>query len=145
MLEIICSASVASELYWNKLNFSYGINFKYNGLINHDIDRVWVVTKVQIPDISELKFPEIDFDMNCVLLNKYAQEFPYAATYVQGIRALCMSVQPLLHLIKSKRDYYASQINKLYSEDIREALGLSPYSIKCFKRGTSGTIDSVGE
>ena len=40
---------IAPELFLNRLNISYGINFKYNGQLNHNIDRVWVVTKIKIP------------------------------------------------------------------------------------------------
>ena len=102
LLTLTLCASVASELYMNKLNFSYGINFKYNGLINHNIDRVWVVTRIHIPQRTEFKFHDIEFDTKCAFLDKYAQQFPESVTYVSGIKALCGSVQPLLRLIKSK-------------------------------------------
>ena len=32
------------DMYYNLLNISLGINYKYNGLLYHNIDRVWVVT-----------------------------------------------------------------------------------------------------
>ena len=36
----------------NRLNMSFGINYKYNGLLHHNLERVWVVTK--IADISQI-------------------------------------------------------------------------------------------
>ena len=33
------------DMYFNHLNISLGINYKYNGMLYHNIDRVWVVTQ----------------------------------------------------------------------------------------------------
>ena len=33
----------------NKLNFEYGVNFKYNGEIHNNLDRVWVVQRFNLP------------------------------------------------------------------------------------------------
>ena len=33
----------------NKLNFGYGVNFKFNGEIHNNLDRVWVVQKFNLP------------------------------------------------------------------------------------------------
>ena len=41
-----CSAvDIMPELKWNILNFGYGVNFKYNGMLLHFIDRFYVVAK----------------------------------------------------------------------------------------------------
>ena len=37
----------------NKLNFGYGVNFKFNGEIHNNLDRVWVVQRFNLP--GELK------------------------------------------------------------------------------------------
>ena len=46
----------------NILNFGYGINFKYEGMLAHSFDRFYVVTKFILPTINDLKFPSIDCD-----------------------------------------------------------------------------------
>ena len=33
----------------NKLNFGYGVNFKFNGEIHNNLDRVWVVQRFNLP------------------------------------------------------------------------------------------------
>ena len=66
---VIGELQIAPELFLNKLNISYGINYKYNGQLNHNIDRVWVVTKVKIPTYEEIRFPNISFDPNCNFLD----------------------------------------------------------------------------
>ena len=65
---VIGKPQIAPELFLNRLNISYGINYKYNGQLNHNIDRVWVVTKIKIPKYEEIKFPNISFDPECKFL-----------------------------------------------------------------------------
>ena len=48
--------SLAPEVEQNLLNFSLGINYKFNGKLNHNVDRVWLVTKFKLPKIEELYF-----------------------------------------------------------------------------------------
>ena len=45
----------------NKLRFPYGVNFKYNGIINHNLARVWIVNKFPMPKWEEYNFPDIEF------------------------------------------------------------------------------------
>ena len=51
---VIGKPQIAPELFMNRLNISYGINYKYNGQLNHNIDRVWVVTKIKNPKYESL-------------------------------------------------------------------------------------------
>ena len=37
------------------LNFGYGVNFKYEGMLTHSFDRLYVVAKYAIPKIENLK------------------------------------------------------------------------------------------
>ena len=48
---------ISSDLFLNRLNMSFGINYKYNGLLHHDIDRVWIITKVALPKLEAYLFP----------------------------------------------------------------------------------------
>ena len=65
---MIGKPQIAPELFLNRLNISYGINYKYNGLLNHNIDRILVVTKIKIPKYEEINFPNISFDLECKFL-----------------------------------------------------------------------------
>ena len=40
----------------NTLNFGYGVNYKYEGMLAHSFDRFYVVTKFMLPMIGDLKF-----------------------------------------------------------------------------------------
>ena len=60
---------ILPKLKRNILNFGYGINFKYEGMLSHSFDRFYVVTKFKLPRVEDLKFTTIDFDSNCSHLN----------------------------------------------------------------------------
>ena len=49
----------------NKLNMSFGINYKYSGLQHNNIHRVWIITKVVLPKLKDITFPNITFDPDC--------------------------------------------------------------------------------
>ena len=54
----------------NILNFGYGINFKYDGMLAHSFDRFYLVTIFILPAVNDLIFMSIDFDDKCNYLNK---------------------------------------------------------------------------
>ena len=54
------------NFYRNQLHFGYGINYKYNGKLYHNLDRVWVVHRVVIPKIQDLgRLPNFPDELNC--------------------------------------------------------------------------------
>ena len=61
---------ISQDLYLNKLNMSFGINYKYNGLLHHNIDRVWVITKVVLPKLEDMFFPDIKFNPDCSFVKR---------------------------------------------------------------------------
>ena len=117
---VIGELQIAPELFLNKLNISYGINYKYNGQLNHNIDRVWVVTKVKIPKHEEIRFPNISFDPDCNFLDSLRNGNTHAQ--VDSIKQLCRDSAPLLHLFQYKENYKKELIQKLLNEDLRIAL-----------------------
>ena len=56
------SVEIKPELKKNILNFGYGINFKYDGMIAHSFNRFYVVTKFILPTISDLELSTIYFN-----------------------------------------------------------------------------------
>ena len=57
------------ELKKNILNFGYGANFKYEGMLAHLFHRFYVVTKFEMPKIEDLKLTRFSFDLTCNYLN----------------------------------------------------------------------------
>ena len=52
-----------------KLNFSYGINYKYEGMLAHKFDRFYIVIKFILPSIRDLNFSKVNYDNTCAYLN----------------------------------------------------------------------------
>ena len=64
-----CSAEdIMPELKGNILNFGYGVNFKYEGMLSHPFDRFYVVAKFELPIVEDLKLTTIEFDSKCTYL-----------------------------------------------------------------------------
>ena len=65
---------IKPELKRNILNFGYGINYKYEGLLVHSFDIFYVVTKFMLPSLGDLKFSDLNYDNTCANLdNRNAQ------------------------------------------------------------------------
>ena len=55
-----CSAvDIMPELKRNILNFGYGVNFKYRGMLSHSFDRFYVATKFELPIVEDLKLTAV--------------------------------------------------------------------------------------
>ena len=100
---VIGKPQIAPELFLNRLNISYGINYKYNGQLNHNIDRVWVVTKIKIPKYEEKRFPNISFDPKCKFLDPLKNGNTY--THIKSKKQLCRDSAPLINLFQYKENY----------------------------------------
>ena len=113
---VIGEPQIAPELFLNRLNISYGINYKYNGQLNQNIDRVWVVTKIKIPKYEEIKFPNISFDPECKFLDSLNNGNTYS--HVESIKQLCRDSAPLINLFWYKENYKQGLIQQLLNEDL---------------------------
>ena len=107
------------DMYFNHLNISLGINYKYNGLLYHNIDRVWVVTKVILPKLEDITFPDVKFNADCSFVNKIRGAAPSVKTIMQS---MCKSMKPLITLIKQKEKFYETAIQSILKEEISRSL-----------------------
>ena len=62
------AVDIMPELKRNVLNFGYGINFKYEGMLSHSFDRFYVVAKFELPKVEDLRFTTVDCDSKCSYL-----------------------------------------------------------------------------
>ena len=118
---------ISSDLYLNKLNMSHGINYKYNGLLHHNIHRVWIITKVALPKLKDISFPDIAFDQECQFV-KSLKHSRTAALQVENIRSICRSMKPIISLLKNKELYYENAIKGILKEEIPQSLHGSGHS-----------------
>ena len=81
------SIEIRPDLQRNILNFGYGINCKYEGMIAHSFDRFYVVTKFILPIIGDLKFYKLDFDYTCAYTEKECAPNMVSRKYMLELRA----------------------------------------------------------
>ena len=129
---LITSASgsqpqISSDLFLYKLNMSFGINYKYNGLLHHNIHRVWIIAKVVLPKLKDISFPDIAFDPDCKFV-KGLKHSRTAALQVENIRSICRSMKPIISLLKEKELYYENAIKEILKEEILWSLYGSGHS-----------------
>ena len=69
------STKVKLKLKINILNFGYGINHEYEGMLAHSFDRFYVVTKFILTSVRGLNFSKLNYDNTCAYLDnkKYLQ------------------------------------------------------------------------
>ena len=117
---VIGKPQIVPELSLNRLNISYGINYKYNGQLNHNIDRVLVVTKIKIPKYEEIRFPNISFDPECKFLDPLKNGNTH--THIESIKQLCKDSAPLINLFQYKENYKQRLVQQFLDEDLKLAL-----------------------
>ena len=59
------AVSIMPELKKNVLTFGYGVNFRHEGMLAHLFDRFYVVTRIEIPKVSDLNLTVFQYDYNC--------------------------------------------------------------------------------
>ena len=90
------SIEIKTELQRNILNFGYGINYKYEGMLAHSFDRFYVVTKFMLPMIGDLKFSKLDFDYTCAYTEKEYTPNMDSRKYMLELRTFCNKVKPFV-------------------------------------------------
>ena len=80
-----------NHLKRNELRFPYGINFKFNGMLHHNMARVWIVTKFPIPKFDNLKLkendllPECDFRIKSENAQAWTEHYLYLTDWMHQI------------------------------------------------------------
>ena len=82
----------------NKLNFGYGVYFKFNGKVHNNLDRVWVVERFNLPQELNLPFRSLNFVLNCSYDNliKNVEKDLGQLSRLNFIKEICRQTQPFL-------------------------------------------------
>ena len=78
---------IMPKLKRNILNFGYGVNFKYEGMLSHSFDRFYIVTKFELPQTKDLRLATFKFDFEC----SYANHTSSNTNYVKLLN-YCMKI-----------------------------------------------------
>ena len=123
---IACSASAVSimpELKQNVLRFGYGVNFRYEGMLAHLFDRFYVVTKVELPKVSDLNLTMFQFHYNCIHIANIERivmgiKFKVTNTILNIFRTYCRNLILYMYLYKHQAEYYEKTVYNILEKDI---------------------------
>ena len=120
------------ELQKNILEFGYGINYKYEGMLAHSFDRFYIVTKFMLPSMGDIKFSKLNFDHSCTYMNKEYAPNTDSRKYLTELKAYCSKIKPFVtHYTSLLKSYNATvynilenEIKPLLSKVIRQKCGI---------------------
>ena len=72
------AANIMPKLKRNILNFGYGVNFKYEGMLSHSFDKFYIVTKFELPKTKDLRLATFKYDFECSYANHISSNTNYA-------------------------------------------------------------------
>ena len=116
--------SIMPELKQNVLRFRYGVNFRYEGMLAHSFDRFYVVTKVEIPKVSDLNLTMFQFDYNCNHVANIERivvgfKFKVTNTIPNIFRMYCKNLIPYMYLYKHQVEYYEKTVYNILKKGYR--------------------------
>ena len=105
------------------MKFPWGVNFKFNGVLHHSIDRVWVVAKIPIPAFKDVDLQSLDVRQLCL---PYSSREAHKSTRYQkersALRSLCESSLGQFGRIAIKERFYRSKVQHLMFEELPRIL-----------------------
>ena len=138
LLQLLGIAAGQLDTLQNKLKFGYGVNFKYNGKLYHNLDRVWAVHRLSLPSVKQLdNLPDFPQELNCILLVE-EHRIPLTNTVKSKknfIQTLCQTTIPQFKLLQKQAGFYRTLAKNLLQHDLYHALhGLSPVTESRYKK-----------
>ena len=122
----------------NNLKFGYGVNFKYNGKLYHNLDRIWAVHRLSLPSVKQLDdLPYFPQDLNCVLpVEKHRIPLtPTVQNKKKFIQTLCLTTIPQFKLLQKQAGFYRTLAKNILQHDLYHALhGVSPVPESRYKK-----------
>ena len=102
----IPSIKIKPELKRNILNFDYGVNYKYEGLLALSFDRFYVIKKFILPSIGDLNFSKLNYDNTCTYLDDTNICKADTKKYLLDLLAFCEKIEPYVTYYKRQIESY---------------------------------------
>ena len=110
---------IKPELQRNILNFDYGINYKYEGMLADSFDRFYVVTKFMLPTIGDIKFSKLNFDNTCMYMKKEYTPNTDSRKYLTELRTYCNKTKPFVSYYSKLMHSYNKTAHNIVQNEIR--------------------------
>ena len=114
------------ELQKNILNFGYGINYKYEGMLMHSFDRFYIITKFILPSIGDIKFSHLTFDDSCSYMNKEYTPNRDSSKYLKELKRYCHKLKPFVSYYSKLIKSYNNTVYDLLENKIKPLLPTKP-------------------
>ena len=113
------------------MNFGYGINYKYEGILAHSFDRFYVVTKFMLPTIGNLKFSKLDFDFTGAYTEKEYAPNMDSRKYMLELKAYCNKIKPFVTYYNRLINSYNNAVHNILEKEIKLLLPQVSKRQKC--------------
>ena len=108
------------------MNFGYGINYKYEGMLLNSFDRSYVVTKFILPSIGVLKFSKLNYDNTCTYMDNKDAQTTETRKYMLDLRSLCKKIEPFVIYYKRLIKSYNHNAHSILENEINLILPQGP-------------------
>ena len=108
------AVDIMPEVKRNILNFGYGVNFKYEGMLSHSFDRFYIVMKFELPRTKDLRLATFKFGFAC----SYANHMTTSNTNYAKLLNYCMKIAPYAWLYQRQIQYYNRTAYDTLANDI---------------------------
>ena len=115
-----------AELQKNILNFGYGVNYKYEGMLMHSFDRFYIITKFILPLIGDIKFSHLTFDDSCSYMNKEYMPNTDSSKYLKELKRYCHKLKPFISYYSKLIKSYNNTVYDLLENKIKLLLPTKP-------------------
>ena len=113
------SIEIRPKFQRNILNFGYGINYKYEGMLAHSFDRFYVVTRFMLPTIGDLKFSKLDFDHTCAYVEKEYAPNTVSRKHMLELIAYCNKIKPFVTHYNKLVNSYNNTAHNILDKEIK--------------------------
>ena len=90
------SIKIKLELKKNILNFGYGINYKYEGMLAHSFDRFYVINKFILPIMGDLNFSKLNYDDTCTYIDNKNVQNTETRKYMLDLKTFGKKIEPFV-------------------------------------------------
>ena len=101
------AVSIMPEFKQNVLRFGYGVNFGYEGMLAHSFHRFYVVTRIEMPKVSDLNLTVFQLDYNCSHVAHIEKDTKSKnpSTIKDMFKVYCRNIIPYMYLYKHQVEY----------------------------------------
>ena len=114
------------ELQKNILKFSYGINYKYEGMLVYSFHRFYIVKKFMLPSMGDITFSNLNFDHSCTYMNKKFAPNTDSSKNLAELRTYCNKIKPFVSHYSNLIKLYNDTVYNILENEIKPLLPRIP-------------------